>query len=320
MELGSPAVYAATRVSEQADLESQLSQIFGKQHESKIVCPRDAANAEISFVDAPVWPVEFHHSTTKCFRLESDFYRDDEHCQCMGCSFPEAGEWMSICHNDMAHEVLQEFEPHAAAKQRQWFLHGDIPLTMPSNVHCIARPNMIYVDRSIHAATFGNRLISLLEAEAEASIMKVDRRKFSVALRAHFQGSAVEFCVRVYAMQSSFAAEFQRRSGDCVAFFELYRLVARHFGKISWNSSAAGSCSAGRDSGTSTPTHDHESLFLAVSKSLLDFGKRARDMLSDSGGVRRVCGHLAAAFCRSSTNIFHGPSAVRSEELFSCDV
>lgn len=318
MELGSLATYAATRVSEQADLESQC---FWKQHDDKIVWPHDAPHAEISFAEAQAWPIEFHHSTTQCFALEGDFYRAEEDCQWMGCSFSETGAWMSICHDDMAHEVLQEFEPHAAANQQQWFSHGDIPLTMPLDSHCTARrTSMIYVDRSIPAATFGNRLISFLQAEAEASIQKVDRRKFSVTLRAHFQGYAVELCVRVYAMQLSFAAEFQRRSGDCVAFCKLYRHVSRRFSKIFRSSSVAGFCSAGRDCGSSAPTRDHESLFLVVSKTLLDWGKRVRDMLLGSGGIRKACGHLAAALCVSSTEIFHGAFASRLEILLSSDV
>lgn len=231
-----------------------------------------------------------------------------------------------VWYHGMAHDVQPEIELLAVATQQRWFLSGDFPSSLPLDSRCAAGASTIHVDNSIPATTFGNRMIAFLEVEAEASIAKLDRSKFSVTVRAHFQGYALELCVRVYALQLGFAAEFQRRSGDCVAFCKLYRHASRRFSKIFKSSTVAGLCSVSGACGSGAPAREHESLFPTSSKSLLEYGQRAGDRLlthMGGGGIGRVwqrSARGAAALCASSARCLHGGSANRSEVQHSSDV
>merc|ERR1712032_1416088 len=82
-------------------------------------------------------------------------------------------------------------------------------------------------------ADVGNHLLGFLTAIAGASVLKVNRRKFT--FKAAFEGSAgaCTLKVRLYTEgPSKYAVEFQRRSGEAAALHLLYRRAMEYLGHL----------------------------------------------------------------------------------------
>jgi len=71
----------------------------------------------------------------------------------------------------------------------------------------------------------GNRLLSFFENEAEARIKKLNQTKFTMKVDVFWKGIWCCLKVRIYQTGDGTLVEFQKRSGDSVAFCGLYRQV-----------------------------------------------------------------------------------------------
>jgi len=93
---------------------------------------------------------------------------------------------------------------------------------------------------SEHSAVIaGNSLITFLEHVVHARIKKVNHKKFTIRADIIIEGFPCDIKVRIYQEQRASLLEFQRRSGDSVAFMRLFSqasgyLQGQHAAVDSW--------------------------------------------------------------------------------------
>jgi hypothetical protein len=107
------------------------------------------------------------------------------------------------------------------------FCFGDVPPALPVDPDFRLEGTTVVVENS-PPEQIGNGLLNLLKQEAEAEITKVSRIKFTVKAYVHVDGLSCDVKVRVYRQEFGFAVEFQRRSGEVLAFRSLFRLASEH--------------------------------------------------------------------------------------------
>jgi len=116
---------------------------------------------------------------------------------------------------------------HDARDEQAQFLSGDVPPALPVDPYFRLEGTTVIVE-NLSPEQIGNGLLNLLRHEAAASITKMSRIKFTVKAFVHVDGLSCDVKVRVYRQQLGFAVEFQRRSGDTLAFQGLFRLASEH--------------------------------------------------------------------------------------------
>jgi len=75
----------------------------------------------------------------------------------------------------------------------------------------------------------GNDLLSFLRNEIDAKVNKVSKNKFTLRAEVFVGGLWCSIKVRIYEDGGGSIMEIQRRSGDSISFFSLYRQVSEHF-------------------------------------------------------------------------------------------
>jgi len=113
-------------------------------------------------------------------------------------------------------------------KQAHFFFGaGDVPPALPVDPDFRLECTTVIIEK-FSPEQIGNGLLRFLRQEAAASITKVSRIKFSVKAYVHVKGLSCDIKVRLYRQECGFAVEFQRRSGDALAFQSLFRLASGH--------------------------------------------------------------------------------------------
>lgn len=83
--------------------------------------------------------------------------------------------------------------------------------------------------RCTSTSDVANCVLDFFEGEDTMSITKVNRIKYTIKVTAFTSGMACELKVFIYKHSEDGAAvEFQRRSGDCVAFDDIYRRASQY--------------------------------------------------------------------------------------------
>jgi len=78
----------------------------------------------------------------------------------------------------------------------------------------------------VSPATAGNHMLGFLEQSIPSSITKVNDKKITIKAETFHAGHACLIKVYIYRQQSGCAVEFQRRSGDAIAFLRTYEKAA----------------------------------------------------------------------------------------------
>lgn len=154
-----------------------------------------------------------------------DFYSENEDVHrglAMG-----AADFMSMCKFGPT-----DFEHDSCLGEQPQFFFGDVPPALPIDPAFRLEVTTVIIENS-SPEQLGNGLLNLLRQEAAASIAKVSRIKFSVKAYVHVEGLSCDVKVRVYRQEFGFAVEFQRRSGDALAFRSLFRLASEHLNSYS---------------------------------------------------------------------------------------
>jgi len=99
-----------------------------------------------------------------------------------------------------------------------------VPPVLPSDP-CFFLESTSFSVNGISANLLGKRLLDVLQSQASANVTKITQSKFSLKARVSMQGRDCDVKVRVFTMQFGYEVEFQRRSGDAVAFNDVYRLA-----------------------------------------------------------------------------------------------
>lgn len=124
-------------------------------------------------------------------------------------------------------------DKHDARDEQAQFLHGDVPPALPSDPYFCLESTVVIIRETLSPEHIGNGLLSLLREEVAASITKMRRIKFSVKAHVFIQGLQCEVKVRVYKQEFGYTVEFQRRSGDILAFRGLFRLASERLDSYS---------------------------------------------------------------------------------------
>jgi hypothetical protein len=124
------------------------------------------------------------------------------------------------------------FECDSSTAKQVQFIGGDVPPALPLDPDFRLQSTTLIIENAL-PEQIGNGLLHFLRQKAAASITKVSREKFSVKAYAHVQGLSCDIKVRLYRQKCGFAVEFQRRSGDALAFQRLFRLASEHLNSYS---------------------------------------------------------------------------------------
>jgi len=116
---------------------------------------------------------------------------------------------------------------HDARDEQTQFLSGDVPPALPVDPYFRLEGTTVHL-KNLSPVQIGNGLINMLRHEAAASITKMSRIKFTVKAFVHVDSVSCDVKIRVYKQEFGYAVEFQRRSGDTLAFQGLYRLALEH--------------------------------------------------------------------------------------------
>lgn len=159
-------------------------------------------------------------------------------------------------------------------------------------------------------ADVGNHLLGFLTAIAGASVLKVNRRKFT--FKAAFEGSAgaCTLKVRLYTEgPSKYAVEFQRRSGEAAALHLLYRRAMEYLGHL-----VRALAPADSKAGAILQPGDGQEVRLSSLDDWADPG--VRGLLKRSR--RRQRPHTAPAAAVAATKGCTGGSAVACKDSVEC--
>lgn len=107
------------------------------------------------------------------------------------------------------------------------FHSSDVPPALPDEMrpHLEATTLLLSEHSPIIAA---NSLLTFLEQVVHARIKKVNRKKFTIRADVSIEGFPCDIKVRIYQEQRASLLEFQRRSGDAVAFMRFYTQASGH--------------------------------------------------------------------------------------------
>lgn len=109
----------------------------------------------------------------------------------------------------------------------------DAAVELPEDVDLVV--TTIYV-QDISATDAGNSALDFFDSEESTSVTKMRRAKFSIKVTARVGGLSCEMKVYIYATGSQgVAMEFQRRTGDAVAFADVYRRASKYMATRSSN-------------------------------------------------------------------------------------
>jgi len=118
------------------------------------------------------------------------------------------------------------------------FQTSDVPPALPDELRPHLEATTLHL--SEHSAVIaGNSLITFLEHVVHARIKKVNHKKFTIRADIIIEGFPCDIKVRIYQEQRASLLEFQRRSGDTVAFMRFYSqasgyLQGQHAAVDSW--------------------------------------------------------------------------------------
>jgi len=121
----------------------------------------------------------------------------------------------SIClgsSSNFADSFVAEYEPPSVSEEIQAFLE----------------PTRLQLTNHSPIAA-GNDLLLFLRNEIDAKVSKVSQKKFTLRAEAFVGGLWCSIKVRIYEDGGGSIMEIQRRSGDSISFFNLYRQVSEHF-------------------------------------------------------------------------------------------
>lgn len=104
-----------------------------------------------------------------------------------------------------------------AEASHEWFDAGSLAPPLPTDPFFHLEHTTVFLSGG-SAACIGNLLLSCLDVEATATVVKVSPVKFAIKAKFECQRFNCEMKVRVYRQGECHAVEFQRREGDVFLF------------------------------------------------------------------------------------------------------
>jgi hypothetical protein len=123
---------------------------------------------------------------------------------------------------------LGSFQPVGQA-----FMSTDVPPSLEQETQTYL--GVTTIECSYSPITAGNKLVMFLESmvDADTRHLKVSRKKFTIRAEVVEDGFVCGIKIRIYQQECASIVEFQRRSGDIVAFNKLFRKASGYLGKHS---------------------------------------------------------------------------------------
>jgi hypothetical protein len=234
--------------------------------------------------------------------LAGDFYREDDNVTRGLSLYNDADQFMYRGDTDLLGKACME-APLTWAKVPEQssstavlrFLEEDEAMPVPEDEFFQLEQTRIVVS-GMSAADVGNRMINFLGSEASGLISKVNRKKFTIKAEVCLHGLTCETKVRVYRHAfMQYIVEMQRRSGDTIAFHNLYKWAADRLSPN--NLDVASASEAARPAPAPVPEVQH--LQTAEEEDLL----RPLFDLAESSGNRRLQAEAVQGLLQAASDV-----------------
>lgn len=179
----------------------------------------------------------YRNSANNCYELEGDPYPEEpvyrsvafgSSCTATALKFGGEDLWdaqpLGLVKKDM-----ESFDFDRVGRNSQTeFMQSDFPPLLPQDPFFQLEVTTAFIDAE-DAAVVGNSLLAFLGTVA-ANVLKVNTRKFTVKAAVLCDGLTCAMKVRVYSLGfPRFALEFQRYSGDCLAYNKTFQQAVQYF-------------------------------------------------------------------------------------------
>jgi len=154
-------------------------------------------------------------------KLSGDFYHEPD----------DVVRGVTISGHDMGFGLVQSYDgcrfnkfDHLAGSSypRTEFDSTDVPPCLSEEVKTYLEATTLSLS-DYSPITVGNTLLTFLREVVDARVSKVNLRKFTILAEVVLEGFACAVKIRIYRHERGTIVEFQRRSGDAVAFGRFYR-------------------------------------------------------------------------------------------------
>lgn len=114
-----------------------------------------------------------------------------------------------------------------SSSPRNQFESSDVPPALLEEMKANLELTTVHL-KECSPITVGNKLLAILREEIDAQVKKVNWERFTIGADVVLEGLACAIKARIYQQDNSTILEFNRRSGDTVAFHKFYRKVSGH--------------------------------------------------------------------------------------------
>lgn len=126
---------------------------------------------------------------------------------------------------------------------RQEFESTGIPPALSEEVKTYLEATTLQLSNCL-PATVGNDLLTFLRERVNAQVEKVNLKKFTIRAEVLVEGFACNVKVKIYQHEQTTFVEFQRRSGDAVAFLKFYHKASGYLQGHSHDQVTSEACGA----------------------------------------------------------------------------
>jgi len=157
--------------------------------------------------------------------LSGDFYcQEDDVCRGLTLSLDDAFGFGNAFDVDRTCKFTQ---PGTSPNSCKDFVTEYVAPALSEDVKAFLESTTLQLSES-STVTVGNRLLSFFRNDVDAKIKKMSQTKFTIKAEVFVGGIWCCLKVRIYQNEDGSLVEFQKRSGDTVAFFQLYRKVSAY--------------------------------------------------------------------------------------------
>lgn len=170
----------------------------------------------------------------------SDYYRAPEPLRGMGMGMPEVEMLQGSIFPECLEGMPDGFCKMVAGAGPERFKEADAPPPMPTNpLFRLETTTVRVLPDNMGGSYIGDVLLEFLDKKVVSTILKINRRKYTIKAHVFLDHIMCTLKIRVYEQPSggTYAVEFQRRSGDAVvfghAFCEGKKHILMHFASAS---------------------------------------------------------------------------------------
>jgi hypothetical protein len=164
----------------------------------------------------------FGSDLSACTTTLGDYYREEDDVV-RGLSLPVSALSFSLYEYQQCtiDKVSQPMLPEFSSSSDDAFVVAHVPPALSRDVRASLQSTIVESESS--PVAIGNRLLSFLGRKVDAKINKMGQEEFTIQAEAFMATCWCSFKVRIYKKEDGSLMEFQKRSGDSLAFVRLFR-------------------------------------------------------------------------------------------------